>query len=81
MLNMKKILIAGAVLTAFCSSAFAATPEDQAQPTMKERVNAILQENDADRPCPPPTCRAPEAARGMEKHDTRPARKGCRKNA
>ena len=34
MLNMKKILIAGAVLTAFCSSAFAATPEDQAQPTM-----------------------------------------------
>ena len=57
MLNMKKILIVGAVLTAFCSSAFAATPEDQAQPTMKERVNAILHENDADRPCPPPAHR------------------------
>ena len=57
MLNMKKILIAGAVLTAFCSSAFAATPEDQAQLTMKERVNTILHENDADRPCPPPAHR------------------------
>lgn len=57
MLNMKKILIAGAVLTAFCSSAFAATPEDQAQLTMKERVNTILHENDADRPCQPPTHR------------------------
>lgn len=53
MLNIKKILVTGAVLTAFCSSAFAATPEDQAQLTMKERVNTILHENDADRPCPP----------------------------
>lgn len=57
MLNMKKILVTGAVLTAFCSSAFAATPEDQAQLTMKERVNTILHENDADRPCPPPARR------------------------
>lgn len=57
MLNMKKILVTGAVLTAFCSSAFAATPEDQAQLTMKERVNTILHENDADRPCPPPVHR------------------------
>lgn len=53
MLNMKKILVTGAVLTAFCSSAFAATPEDQAQLTMKERVNTILHENDA----PPPARR------------------------
>ena len=57
MLNMKKILVTGAVLTAFCSSAFAATPEDQAQLTMKERVNTILHENGADRPCPPPARR------------------------
>lgn len=57
MLNIKKILVTGAVLTAFCSSAFAATPEDQAQLTMKERVNTILHENDADRPCPPPAHR------------------------
>ena len=57
MLNIKKILVTGAVLTASCSSAFAATPEDQAQLTMKERVNTILHENDADRPCPPPARR------------------------
>lgn len=57
MLNLKKILVTGTVLTAFCSSAFAATPEDQAQLTMKERVNTILHENDADRPCPPPARR------------------------
>lgn len=57
MLNMKKIFVTCTVLTAFCSSAFAATPEDQAQLTMKERVNTILHENDADRPCPPPARR------------------------
>lgn len=53
MLNMKKILITGTVLTAFCTSAFAASADSQPQPSMSERVNAILHENDADRPCPP----------------------------
>ena len=54
MLNMKKILVTGTVLTAFCTSAFAASADSQPQPSMSERVNAILHENDADRPCPPP---------------------------
>lgn len=57
MLNMKKILVTGTVLTAFCSSAFAASADSQPQPSMSERVNAILHENDADRPCPPPAHR------------------------
>lgn len=54
MLNMKKILVTGTVLTAFCTSAFAASADCPPQPSMSERVNAILHENDADRPCPPP---------------------------
>lgn len=57
MLNMKKILVTGTVLTAFCTSAFAASADSQPQPSMSERVNAILHENDADRPCPPPVHR------------------------
>lgn len=57
MLNMKKILVTGTVLTAFCTSAFAASADSQPQPSMSERVNAILHENDADRPCPPPAHR------------------------
>lgn len=57
MLNMKKILITGTVLTAFCTSAFAASADSLPQPSMSERVNAILHENDADRPCPPPVHR------------------------
>lgn len=57
MLNMKKILVTGTVLTAFCASAFAASADSQPQPSMSERVNAILPENDADRPCPPPAHR------------------------
>ena len=57
MLNIKKILVTGTVLTAFCSSAFAASADSQPQPSMSERVNAILHENDADRPCPPPAHR------------------------
>lgn len=52
MLNMKKILVTGTVLTAFCTSAFAASADSQPQPSMSERVNAILHENDADRPMP-----------------------------
>lgn len=54
MLNMKKILVTGTVLTAFCTSAFAASADCPPQPSMSERVNAILHENDADRPCQPP---------------------------
>ena len=57
MLNMKKILVTGTVLTAFCTSAFAASADSQPQSSMSERVNAILHENDADRPCPPPAHR------------------------
>ena len=57
MFNMKKILITGTVLTAFCTSAFAASADSLPQPSMSERVNAILHENDADRPCPPPVHR------------------------
>ena len=57
MLNMKKILITGTVLTAFCTSAFAASADCPPQPSMSERVNAILHENDTDRPCPPPVHR------------------------
>lgn len=40
--NIKKILVAGAVLTAFCASAFAAEAPQAPQPTMKEKVAAIL---------------------------------------
>ncbi len=55
MLNMKKTLVIGTVLTAFCASAFAATADTQTEkPSMSERVNAILHEDDNDRPCPPP---------------------------
>lgn len=57
MLNMKKILVTGTVLTAFCTSAFAASADCPPQPSMSERVNAILHEHDADRPCPPPAHR------------------------
>ena len=57
MLNIKKILVTGTVLTAFCTSAFAASADSQPQPSMSERVNAILHENDAYRPCQPPAHR------------------------
>lgn len=57
MLNMKKILVTGTVLTAFCTSAFAASADCPPQSSMSERVNAILHENDADRPCQPPAHR------------------------
>ncbi len=51
-MNLKKILIAGTVLTALCANAFAAEEEQAPQPTMKERVAAILHHDD-ERPCPP----------------------------
>ena len=57
MLNMKNILVTCTVLTAFCTSAFAASADSQPQPSMSERVNAILHENDADHTCPPPAHR------------------------
>ena len=58
MLNMKKILIAGTVMTALCATAFAATNDQADKPTMKERVNRILCENRND--CPTPTeCQGP----------------------
>lgn len=52
-MNLKKILIAGAVLTALCANAFAAEEAQALQPTMKDRVAAILHHED-ERPCPPP---------------------------
>lgn len=45
--NLKKILVAGAILTAFCANAFAAEAPQAPQPTMKEKVAAILH-NDND---------------------------------
>lgn len=51
-MNLKKILIAGTVLTAFCANAFAAEEAQAPQPTMKEKVAAILHHDD-ERPCPP----------------------------
>lgn len=51
-MNPKKILIAGTVLTALCANAFAAEEEQAPQPTMKEKVAAILHHDD-ERPCPP----------------------------
>lgn len=51
-MNLKKILIAGAVWTALCANAFAAEEAQAPQPTMKERVAAILHHED-ERPCPP----------------------------
>lgn len=52
-MNLKKILIAGTVLTALCANAFAAEEAQAPQPTMKEKVAAILHHDD-ERPCPPP---------------------------
>lgn len=52
-MNLKKILIAGTVLTAICANAFAAEEAQAPQPTMKEKVAAILHHDD-ERPCPPP---------------------------
>ena len=51
-MNLKKILIAGTVLTALCANAFAAEEAQAPQPTMKEKVAAILHHDD-ERPCPP----------------------------
>lgn len=45
-MNFKKILIAGTVLTAFCANAFAADEAQAPQPTMKEKVAAILHHDD-----------------------------------
>ena len=58
MLNMKKILIAGTVMTALCATAFAASTDQADKPTMRERVNRILSENRTD--CPAPAdCQGP----------------------
>lgn len=51
-MNLTKILIAGTVLTALCANAFAAEEAQAPQPTMKEKVAAILHHDD-ERPCPP----------------------------
>lgn len=51
-MNIKKILVAGAVLTAFCANAFAAEEAQAPQPSMKEKVANILHD-DSERPCPP----------------------------
>ena len=58
MLNMKKVLIAGTVMTALCATAFAANNDQADKPTMRERVNRILCENRND--CPAPAdCQGP----------------------
>lgn len=67
MLNMKKILIAGTVMTALCATAFAASNDQADKPTMRERVNRILCENRND--CPAPAdCQGPrQQNRGWHK--------------
>ena len=67
MLNMKKILIAGTVMTALCATAFAANNDQADKPTMRERVNRILCENRND--CPAPAdCQGPrQQNRGWHK--------------
>ena len=55
-LNWKRAIIAGTVLTALCATAFA---EEAPKPSIKERVNAIL--NEDNRPCPPAPLRGPKA--------------------
>lgn len=59
MFNMKKILIAGTVLTALCAHAFAAETTDQPKPPIKERVNAILSEHHGEGPAPCDDYRGP----------------------
>lgn len=58
-MNFKKILLAGTVLTALCATAFAAEEAQAPQPSMKEKVAAIMHED--ERPCPPPgkACKPP----------------------
>lgn len=92
-MNLKKILIAGAVLTALCANAFAAEVAQAPQPTMKERVAAILHHED-ERPCPPPGELRGRYHRGprltdeqraerqkLAEYDSRAARAGDRKNS
>ena len=64
---MKKILIAGTVMTALCATAFAANNDQADKPTMRERVNRILCENRND--CPAPAdCQGPrQQNRGWHK--------------
>lgn len=70
MLNMKKVLIAGTVLTALCATAFAATNDEAQKPTMKERVSCILAEGRTD--CPAPQeCRGPREGMGRHHKDFR----------
>ena len=91
-MNLKKILIAGTVLTALCANAFAAEEAQAPQPTMKERVAAILHHED-ERPCPPSGEFRGRHHRGprltdeqraerqkLEEHDSRATRAGDRKN-
>ena len=61
MLNMKKILLAGTVMTALCATAFAATNDQADKPTMKERVNRILCENRTD-------CQGPRDGKAFKHH-------------
>ena len=64
MLNFKRALIIGTMLTALSAQAFAAPAVENAPaPTMKERVNAILNEDNTvcpakdNKPCPQPGMR------------------------
>lgn len=64
MLNFKRALIIGTMLTALSAQAFAAPAVENAPaPTMKERVNAILNEDNTvcpakgNNPCPQPGMR------------------------
>ena len=50
MLNLKKALVVGTVLTAFCATAAYAADEQADKPSIKERTNRILHENDQAQP-------------------------------
>lgn len=77
MLNMKKILIAGTVMTALCATAFAASNDQADKPTMKERVNRILCENRTD--CPAPAdCQVPRMGKHHKDFKKAEPRKACR---
>ena len=75
MLNMKKILIAGTVMTALCATAFAASTDPAAKPTMRARGNRILSENRTD--CPAPAdCQGPRMGKQhRDGHKLSPAKR------
>lgn len=65
-LQWKQAVIAGAVLTAFCANALAAETSAPTKPTMRERVNCILDKD--NNICPPDGPRFDGGRRGPATH-------------